>query len=72
VENFPQYVPCCLIVALSVAGLDSTKTSRDDAPPPKKHLIIEMEAGIEGVAEVNPYVLHYDGLDGLAESLRGF
>lgn len=64
-------LPGRLVVPLPVVGFDGPEALGDDPPPLDKHLLIEVVAPVEGMAEVDLYVVQRDLRDGLAEPLDG-
>lgn len=70
-EDGAQFLPGRLVITLLVVGFDSPDAVGDDSPPLDKHFFIEVVAPVEGIAEVDLYIVQRDQRDGLAETLGG-
>lgn len=69
-QNFSQVLPRCLIILQLVACFDRLYSLYDDFLSLNKHLIIKVEAGIQGIADVHTRIPVYDVQNGPNESFR--
>lgn len=69
-QNFSQVLPRCLIILQLVACFDRLYSLSDDFLSLNKHLIIKVEAGIQGIADVHTHIPVYDVQNGPNESFR--
>lgn len=68
-ENLSYFLSRCLVVFLLVACFDGQYSLSDDFPSLIKHFFIKVEACIEGMTDIHPYIPQYDELNGLAVTL---